>query len=212
MPLNLFGAFKSYVLNQCARFYIFFNLKILVTMKINVLMTIAIAVVTSLTVNAQLQRMQPYSGRSPAEVRQVYPREEFTLPGENLNDQQHEEIRKIRTEQLKERTKTGNLLKEKRAKLESLQTANQPDIKEINKVIDEIAAIQAQEMKAQAVSRQRIRSLLTDEQRAAFDSRGAYRKNMCPDSRGIRPNDRQVRHKDRQFRPRNERLRGMSTE
>jgi len=58
-------------------------------------MSIAISVVTSLTVNAQQQRMQIYSGRSPAEVRQVYHREGFTLPGGNLNEQQREEIGKI---------------------------------------------------------------------------------------------------------------------
>ena len=81
----------------------------------------------------------------------------------------------IRTEQLKERTQTDNLLKEKRAKLESLQTADKPDLKEINKVIDEITALQAQKMKSQAASRQKIRSLLTEEQRALFDARGAHR-------------------------------------
>lgn len=145
-------------------------------MKTNVLMAIALAVVTSLTLNAQPQRMQPYSGKSPKEVRQVRPPAGFTLPApENsagLTDQQREEIRKIRTQQLKERTQTGNLLKEKRAKLESLQTADKPDLKEINRVIDEIAALQAQEMKSQAASRQKIRSLLTEEQRALFDARG----------------------------------------
>jgi len=107
--------------------------------------------------------------------------EGFTQPApENsagLTDQQREEIRKIRTEQLKQSTQTGNLLKEKRAKLESLQTANPPDMKKINKVIDEIAALQAQEMKSQAASRQKIRSLLNEEQRAVFDARGA--KSRC---------------------------------
>jgi len=171
-------------------------------MKTNVLMAIAIAVVTSLTVNAQPQRMQPYSGKSPQEVRQVFSREGFTLPGVNLNDQQREEIRKIRTEQLKERTQTNNLLKEKRAKLEALQTADQPDTKEINKLIDEIAVIQAQGMKSQAASRQKIRSLLTEEQRALFDARSANRENMRPDVRADRPSDRQIR-------PRNERVRRM---
>ena len=143
-------------------------------MKMNVLMAIAIATVTVLTINAQPQKMQPYSGRSPKEVRPVKtPPEEFNLPAVSLTDRQREEIRKIRTEQLQNRTQTSNLLREKRAKLEVLQTDNKPDMNEINKVIDEIAALQAQAMKAQAAARQKIRSLLTDEQRACYDARSA---------------------------------------
>ena len=142
-------------------------------MKTNVLMAIAIAVVTNLAVNAQPQNVRPYSGMNPQEVRRVIRPETSALPSRNLDDAQREEIRKIRTEQLKERTQTRNLLNEKRAKLEVLQTANQPDMKEINKLIDEIAAVQAQEMKAQAAGRQKIRSLLTDEQRAYYDAQAA---------------------------------------
>ena len=138
-------------------------------------MAIAITTVTSLTINAQ---PHPYSGKSPNDVRQVMRVEGFTISEGRLDDQQREEIKKIRTEQIKERTRTHNLLKEKRAKLETLQTADKPNMKEINKLIDEIAAIQAQQMKAQAASRQKIRSLLTEEQRAIYDARGANRENM----------------------------------
>jgi Spy/CpxP family protein refolding chaperone len=46
-------------------------------------------------------------------------------------------------------------------------------MKDINKAIDEIAAAQAQEMKTMAASRQKIRSLLTEEQRVHFDARTA---------------------------------------
>ena len=146
-------------------------------MKTNFLMAIAIAAVTSLTANAQPQRMQPYSGKSPQEVKQVMRPEGFAMPTQNLDDKQRAELKKIHTEQLKERTQTRNQLREKRAKLENLQTADKPDMKEINKVIDEIAAIQAQELKNQAANRQKIRNLLTDEQRALFDAHGANREN-----------------------------------
>ena len=149
-------------------------------MKTNVLMALAIAVVTTLTVNAQPQNVQPYSGRNPQEMRRVIRPEGFTLPERNIDDRQREEISKIRTEELKERTQTRNLLNEKRAKLEVLQTADKPDMKEINKVIDEIAAVQAQQMKAQAASRQKIRGLLTEEQRAYYDAQVANTANMRP--------------------------------
>ena len=173
-------------------------------MKSNVLMAIAIAAVTCLTLNAQPQRVQPYSGKSPREVTQVRPPNGFTLPvnPSSLNDQQRTELQKIQTEQLKERTQTRNLLREERAKLEVLQTSDKPDMKEINKLIDEIAAIQAQQMKSQAASRQKIRSLLTDEQRTIYDARGFNRGNMQTAPRTVRPNDRQIR-------PGNERIRKM---
>ena len=155
-------------------------------MKTNIFMAIAIAAVTSLTATAQPQRMQPYSGKSPNEVRQIMRQVEetrrpesnemrrtggFSLERLNLDEKQQEEIKKIQLEQAKERTKTRNLLREKRAKLEVLQTADKSDLKEINRLIDEIAAIQAQQMKSQAAARQKIRSLLTEEQRVRFDSR-----------------------------------------
>ena len=172
-------------------------------MKTNVLMAIAITVVTSLTVNAQPQNMQPYSGINPQEVRQVMRPEGFTMPVTNMSDQQREEIKKIRIEQLKESTRTRNLLKEKRAKLETLQTADKPDMKEINKVIDEIAAIQAQEMKARAAARQKIRSLLTEEQRVYFDAHSGNMENM----RG-----HEAIRTEGQIPRTNERFRGMRSE
>lgn len=143
-------------------------------MKTNLIrVVIALAMVTSLTANAQPPSMQhPYSGKSPKEVRKVTHTEELTPPIKGLDDKQREEIRMIRTEQLKERTQTRNRLKEKQAQLELLQTSDKPDMKEINRVIDEIATIQAQDMKSQASGRQKIRSILTEEQRVQFDARG----------------------------------------
>ena len=160
-------------------------------MKTNVFMTIALALVTSLTATAQSQRLQPWSGRSPKEMRDLRPSEGFSLPVRNLDDKQREEIGKIRTEQVKQRTQTRNLLMEKRAKLEVLQTADKPDMKEIDRVIDEIAALQGQEMKTQAANRQKIRSLLTEEQRANYDARrgdaNPNRREASERFRGQRP-------------------------
>jgi len=171
-------------------------------MKTNFFMAIAIATVTTLTVNAQLQNAQSYSGQNPQVVRRVIRPENSVLPARNLNDKQHEEIRNIRKEQLKERTQTRNLLNEKRAKLEVLQTADKPDMEEINKVIDEIAAVQAQEMKTQAACRQKIRSLLTEEQRAYYDAQAANMDNMRP-NRYV--NDYRFRKPDVQWLQRAER-------
>ena len=160
-------------------------------MKTNILLVIAIVVVSNLSVSAQPQKKQPYSGKSPKEMKQVMRPEGFALPMfGGLNEEQREEMKKIRTEQLKERTQTRNLLREKRARLELLQTSDKPDMKEINKVIDEIAAVQAQAMKAKAADRQKIRSLLTEEQRVYFDAYTANRGNMHPERKNRTPNNR----------------------
>ncbi|MDR1864900.1 MAG: Spy/CpxP family protein refolding chaperone [Bacteroidales bacterium] len=95
----------------------------------------------------------------------------------NLTEEQQKEIRKIMTAQMKEQTQTRNRLKEKQAKLEVLQTADKANPKEINSTIDEIAAIQAEGMKLKASNRQKIRSLLTDEQRILFDGFAGGEKN-----------------------------------
>ena len=159
-------------------------------MKRNILMAIAIGVVMGMTVNAQSLRM-PFNTIRPTEVRKVIRPRGFDLQDRNLNDQQREEIRKIRTEHQKELVQTSNLLKEKRARLETLQTADKSDMNEINKVIDEIAALQAQEMKAQATNRQLIRNLLTDEQRINYDMRPDVVRENLRASRNIRvPSDR----------------------
>ena len=159
-------------------FFIIFNL--IFYMNTKFLMAIAIAVVTSLTATAQPQRAKPqaYSGLNPQEVRQPFRTGGFSMPLGNLDEKQRVELQKIRTTQMKESTQFRNQLKEKRAKLEVLQTADKPDMREINRVIDEIAAVQAQEMKAQAANRQKIRSLLTEEQRVRFDAMGANREGM----------------------------------
>ncbi len=152
-------------------------------MKTSILSLIAVMTVSSFSVWAQPPQGKPFMGKNPKEVRQV------TLPerGEyfqGLSDEQRAEIKKIHMERMKERTQTRSLLNEKRAKLEVLQTADKPDMKEINKTIDEIASVKAQEMKAQAANRQKIRSLLTEEQRIYFDARPdkiVMRKEYCKD-------------------------------
>ena len=188
-------------------------------MKTNFFMAIAIAAVMSLTVNAQPQGIRPYSGMNPETVRQVTLPEgdDMLVSRLNLNDQQREEMKKIRTEQLKERTQTRNLLREKRAKLEVLQTAEKPDMKAINKLIDEIAVVQAQEMKNQAANRQKIRSLLTEEQRVRFDAQGANFGNKRTDGENrtrqqVRPENDNFRGQRPEFRPENENFRGQRPE
>ena len=146
-------------------------------MKANILLITAIMAVSSLSVYAQPQNARPYMGKSPQEIKRPARPDGFSYYGA-LSEEQRAEIKKIRTEQTKERTQIRYMLKEKQAKLEVLQTADKPDMKEINKTIDEIASIRAKEMKNQAAARQKIRSLLTEEQRIHYDAFGTNKGYM----------------------------------
>lgn len=89
----------------------------------------------------------------------------------NLSQEQKDEIKKLRLEVTKETTSIRNQIAEKRARLNTLQSEDKADMKAINKTIDEIAALQAQKMKAKANCHVKVRALLNDEQKVDFDSR-----------------------------------------
>ena len=116
---------------------------------------------------------QPGSGRGEGRGWKAdndgFPGRHMNLP--NLTDEQKEQIAKLRTENMKAMQDSRNLMQEKMARLHTLQTADKPDMKSINGLIDEIAGIKATMAKTQAAHHQKIRSLLTDEQRVIFDSR-----------------------------------------
>jgi len=86
-----------------------------------------------------------------------------------LTEDQTAKIEKIRLDAMKKTTVLQNQIREKRAKLISLQTADEVDMKAVNKLIDEIAALRAQIQKINAQKHQDIRSLLTDDQKVIFD-------------------------------------------
>ena len=115
---------------------------------------------------------------NPNEPRVVQRSEGFNYQLLKLDDKQNESINKIRTDEVKQTTQIRNQLREKRAKLETLQTSEKPDMKDINNLIDEIATLQAQQMKIQAASRQKIRSLLNDEQKAFYDAQNTGRSRQ----------------------------------
>ena len=63
-----------------------------------------------------------------------------------------------------------NQLGEKKARLRTLSTADKVNMTEVNKIIDDIGAMQTQLMKLKEQHRQEIRKLLNDEQRVMFDA------------------------------------------
>lgn len=88
----------------------------------------------------------------------------------DLSQEQQEAMKKLRLEMTKETTSIRNQLSEKRARLNTLQSADNADMSAINNAIDEIAALQAQQMKARASYHVQTRALLNDDQKIAFDN------------------------------------------
>jgi len=89
----------------------------------------------------------------------------------NLTEQQEAQIKTLRIVHMKKVQDLKNLIDVKNAELKVLQTANKPDLSAINKKIDEKASLKTELEKERAAFRQKIRALLTDEQKVVFDSK-----------------------------------------
>ncbi len=93
----------------------------------------------------------------------------FCLSIPDLSDEQKEQISQLRIKHFKEVKGLKNELNEKMAKHQTLITADEANLDEINKNIDEITQIKNKLMKAKAAHQQAIRALLTEEQKVLFD-------------------------------------------
>ncbi|MFO8235939.1 MAG: Spy/CpxP family protein refolding chaperone [Bacteroidales bacterium] len=87
----------------------------------------------------------------------------------NLSDEQKEEIKELRLDHMKVMQEYKNEINEKRAQLRTLQTKDNPDMDELNKQIEEMGDIRTEMHKESAEHRQKVRSLLDDEQKIYFD-------------------------------------------
>jgi len=106
----------------------------------------------------------------------------------NLTDQQQEQIQDLRMDHMKEMTDFRNQLNEKRARLRTLETKDDPNMDAIHQVIEEMGAIRTNMQKNRANHRQGVRNLLSDEQQVYYDSRMIRHGRF--DRRGIRPGGR----------------------
>lgn len=87
----------------------------------------------------------------------------------DLTDAQRESIESIHLQTQKDVLPLRNQVNEMEARLLTLQTAGNADMKAINAQIDEIALLRAKMDKRRAQSHQDVRKLLTEEQRTALD-------------------------------------------
>lgn len=99
----------------------------------------------------------------------------------NLTDEQKSKIKDIMLNTRKAVQPIENQLREARAHLHTLMTADNIDMKTVNNQADKIGDLRTQIMKQRLASRQQIRELLTDEQKVIFDSRplGKFHRAMA---------------------------------
>jgi Spy/CpxP family protein refolding chaperone len=88
----------------------------------------------------------------------------------DLTDEQKEQMEDLHIEHMKAVQSVHNKINEKEARLRTLQTADKVNMSEINKTIEDIGQMRTELMKLKAAHHQKIRSLLTDNQRVFFDA------------------------------------------
>jgi len=89
----------------------------------------------------------------------------------DLTDDQKAQIKEIREESRKQMQPQREESKKLRLKMIELKSSENPDQKQINALIDQQAKVKADMMKARTASELKVRSILTPEQRKAFDSK-----------------------------------------
>jgi len=93
----------------------------------------------------------------------------------DLNEEQQERIDQLYTDHLKKIDPVRDKLAEKQISLQNSRTADNVDMKSLNSLIEEVGDLHIELMKKREAYYQQIRTLLTDEQRAVFDSH--YQRN-----------------------------------
>lgn len=138
--------------------------------------TIALLFAFTQSLNAQEQQRQ---ANSKGEKQQLHQKEQrgaelqgpfanySSIPG--LNEKQKADIKTIRIEMLKDIKVIKDKINEKEASLRTLTRAEKYDSNAAEKIIDEIAALQAENRKRVEKARSQIRSMINDEQKIWFD-------------------------------------------
>ncbi len=95
--------------------------------------------------------------------------------GVKFTDEQKAKMKEIHLASYKEMNALKNQMGELRAKQHTLTTSDKPDMASINANIDEMTKVRNKMMKIRAADHQKIRALLTDEQKMMFDSKMMHR-------------------------------------
>ena len=94
----------------------------------------------------------------------------------DLTDSQKEQLKEVKIKLQKETLPLKNELGEKNARLNTLTSTEGSSDKEINKIIEEIGALETKMMKAKVASKMEMKKFLTEEQRLFLDSHHSIKK------------------------------------
>jgi Spy/CpxP family protein refolding chaperone len=98
------------------------------------------------------------------------------IPG--LTDEQKESIRKLHVARMEKGIEHRSQMDVLNARKRAAMIKKDYNINEINRIIDEMGALNTAWMKEAVAHRAAVRNLLTDEQRIAFDSRSTRKPVM----------------------------------
>ena len=157
--------------------------------------TVRIIIIICLITTVNLSYAQPY-GNGRNERNNQHEQRERGPAWLDLSEEQKTKAEALRLNMQKAALPIKNQLGENRAKMRPLTTADNPDMKAINKLIDKNAALRAELEKLRVASHQDFRKLLTEEQRVKFDTRRQRRAQM----KGQHPGNRHQREQFRQQR------------
>ena len=93
----------------------------------------------------------------------------------DLTEAQQDQLNTMRLAFHEETLPLKNELREKKARMRTLTTAKEADMKAINQVAEEMGVLRTNMMKKHLAHRQEVRKILTDEQRIIFDSHHHHR-------------------------------------
>jgi len=133
------------------------------TNKFRLLATILAALLISISTNVLAQRGQGGQGMGQGMERGSC----MNIP--DLTDAQKTSLEKLRASHQKEMLQFRNEMGELKAKLQTLRTAESPNMTEINATVDKITVLKNKQMKSREAHTQDVRKVLTPEQRVQFD-------------------------------------------
>lgn len=133
------------------------------------MMLVALIALTSVTV-AQSSEKDTQDVKHRKEITKRHGERGGDRADNFFTEEQKEQIKALRLEAATKIKPLRNELRELKAHQQTLETADNADMKAIYKNIDSIAGVQAELQKIRAEEQQKIRSLLTEEQLLKFDS------------------------------------------
>ena len=138
-------------------------------------MLVLIMTFSALSVNAQRGQQDDQRRGRRAQMDQRGLRGQMREMIPNLTEEQKGKMKALRLDMQKSKLPIENELREKKARMRTLSTADNPDMKAINKLIEEMGDLKVKLGKLKASHHQEVRKQLTEEQRVFFDSHSQQR-------------------------------------